>query len=140
MSREIKFRFVFKHEDTGEIKFHACTLDDLLERPLEENCHHLEISYLLDAGYKLIAKDQYTGLCDNNKQEIYDRDILQLPRKEFIAKVVWVKETTKFCLEARSSFCESGWMELVYAISFAYNGEAVKIIGNEHQNPELLNN
>lgn len=70
---------------------------------------------------------QFTGLYDKNGKEIYEGDIVRLSRSDKkITKVVF--EKGKFLTKLnKSNYSLGGW-----------ETHAIKIIGNIHENPELL--
>ncbi len=73
---------------------------------------------------------QYTGLCDKNGQKIFDGDIITIPnsnKKGLPAKVWYNKYMGRF--ELRRIGYNS--IELSYTDNF-------EVIGNIHENPELL--
>ncbi|NIQ92541.1 hypothetical protein GWN42_31275 [candidate division KSB1 bacterium] len=79
--------------------------------------------------------EQYTGLEDKNGKEIYEGDIVSwynpYSKKTYIGYVKWDDEWAGFGLFLGSSkYCEeSDWYKII---------ESVEIIGNIHENPELL--
>ena len=81
---------------------------------------------------------QFTGLKDKNGREIYEGDILTW--RSIICDedpvVTWVLPVT-FC---NGCFCldDDYDMTLTYVIDIAEEYGGVKIIGNIHDNPELL--
>jgi len=78
--REIKFRYVIKyrrfkdeyHYDV-EYKIIIITLDEIEYRSIKD------IIVLNDRCYfeMIVSKDEYTGLQDNNKTEVYENDNIQ---------------------------------------------------------------
>lgn len=78
---------------------------------------------------------QFIGLKDKNGKEIYEGDVVKYhnPRvqekpKEFVGKVFWVDEWAQFSLGGEGGFIDferAGWLIL-------------EVIGNIHENPELL--
>ena len=78
---------------------------------------------------------QFTGLLDKNGKEIYEGDLLdcdpspQLPENPI--KVGWSNKYASFVLN------KSGWAYSHY-FGEALNPEDCEIIGNIHDNPELI--
>lgn len=115
MNREIKFEYGFRA--INEIIKKTYFLHEIPD--IESKCDvwgDLEIVYVR----------QFTGLKDKNGKDIYEGDILD---DNII--VIWRKDLASFALK------KDGWMY------DHYFGEAVdpgntEIIGNIHQNPDLL--
>lgn len=140
--REILFRG--KRLDNGEwVEGHYA------DEPYTKNTYNR--GYILENEKDLFAKlvdlrtvGQYTGLTDKNGKKIFEGDVirvkysLRLPAGfgdsirtvmhdiDFIATVIFDK--CRFCLEkADGEVCE-----------MPLDSEAVEVIGNIHDNPELL--
>ena len=76
---------------------------------------------------------QFTGLLDKNGREIYEGDIISL--RDYIAEVRWNSNLSAFCI--RFSFeSELGIKPLG---SWIDRRRRCNVIGNIHDNPELLN-
>ena len=76
---------------------------------------------------------QFTGLEDKNCKEIYEGDILRLGNT--CSFVVWCLDGWKF-----NSYMERGILNLYVYINPTTGNEVAEIIGNIHENPELLKN
>ncbi|MBQ4426634.1 MAG: hypothetical protein II881_02640 [Oscillospiraceae bacterium] len=74
---------------------------------------------------------QYTGLIDANGNKIFEGDIVtgaDFDEEDGYAKIVWDEETARFSIEAKG-------------VSFDfdnYRGNEIEVIGNIHDNPELV--
>ncbi|EAJ5682145.1 hypothetical protein BXA13_07480 [Campylobacter lari] len=78
----------------------------------------------------------WTGLCDKNKKKVYENDIVKVksPYDCFIAKISIHKEGT-FYLEGKNGDYMGSLIYLVEDEAYT-----IEIIGNIHENPELLKN
>lgn len=129
--REILFRG--KRKDNGEwvYGFYVC---------LGETLHYILTGKLdITKGFPMFEKyevdpetvGQYTGLTDKNGQRIFEGDILKAAeenRKPFIYKVVFVNGVFGLVVKNGGFDCS-----LVL-----WAKECVEIIGNIHDNPELM--
>lgn len=70
---------------------------------------------------------QYTGLNDTNSREIYEGDIFQTGYFGGVDVVMWDNENARYIGRSPQG-----------CISYVGREPAVKIIGNIHDNPELL--
>ena len=76
--------------------------------------------------------EQCTGLKDRNGKLIYEGDILKISSntdREVISPVVWYDEETGFCVK---------YKEELFRFNTYRKYHKLEIIGNIHENPELL--
>jgi len=129
--REQKFRVWDK--DLAKY-LEGCEIDGLMaELSSEGDGRGIVIKQICPARYKF---EQYTGLKDKNEKEIYDGDIVEAR---------WYRaKHARFDTKGKVKFSE-GWFyidddpdgddSLGVPIHNCYN---IKVIGNVHENPELL--
>jgi uncharacterized phage protein (TIGR01671 family) len=127
MSREIKFRAwlnadklmvpVIQLNDSGNIGVSIQDSGPFMKRPAE---------------YELM---QFTGLCDKNEKEIYEGDILRLSPEW--AHMIGAQITD--CVVGFDKGCFMfGRREHGYPDSYLWISQGGEVVGNIHQNPELL--
>ena len=119
-----KIRYVLRNKHTLQIHFKWYYLKQI-ERGL---------SKLFDIeNYDIISKDTFTGLMDKNGNEIYEGDILETKRK-FRTKVWYDDDFARFSVHRRTL------RPPIYIIedSLYEIDEHVNIVGNIHQNKDLL--
>lgn len=78
-----------------------------------------------------VILEQYTGLKDKNGKEIYEGDIFEDDYNGGYEVVKWIDERAAFCL------CYMGYERDVEEFYTRYTNE-MEVIGNIHENPELL--
>ena len=130
--REIKFRAWWKDR---EGKAHEL-IDNIDERPISD----------LRENHLII--EQFTGLHDKNGKEIYECDLVRSIHFEdaegkthyLIHKIVWSDIYSGWIAVSQGDkemtpFIKAGTIQLFTYMKFA---QGVEIIGNIHENPELL--
>lgn len=125
--REIIFRG--KRKDDGEWEF-----GNLIISPYLKNCVMIERLQTKN-GYHatLIVKPesvgQYTGIKDKNRKKIFEGDIVAFDGGHFVVEYI----------DCRMGFAFSGLRGRGIVIGFSMSDwEHIEIIGNIHDNPELL--
>ena len=124
--REIKFRVYDK--DLAKY-LEGCEIDSLMaELSAEGDSRAVIIKQICPARYIF---EQYTGLKDKNGKEIYEGDVV---------KAMW---TDKYDYLKRSQFVESvSWDDEYACFQVGELGmkayDTFEVIGNIHENPELL--
>ena len=129
--RDIKFSYMYQHEETGTWIDLSYTLDEI-EKGLP--ARQLEVV----PRFKLIAKRQYTGLKDANGVEIYEGDIC-VNTNGRLAKCIYHEPSASFDFVA--SYL-TGLTRLLQMLNCGYSAQMsgkLIVIGNIYENPELLN-
>jgi len=115
-----KREFIFRTWDNDEGRYY-----------FPNECISLFGMELQPDGDRNITIEQFTGLKDKEGQNIFEGDILKLG--DTCSFVVWCLDGWRF-----NSYMERGTMGL-YPYIDRTNGKAIaEIIGNIHENPELL--
>ena len=124
--REIKFRG--KRIDNGEWVYGAF-VPDALETPDNDlitwgfiRRYNRDIGKMETIEVARESVGQYTGLCDKNGNEIYEGDILRYSDGEILG-VAFDNKTAQFTTKTR-------WLWTII--------DVCEVIGNIHDNPELL--
>ncbi len=127
MSREIKFRYIWQHKESGQFKVEIQTLEEI----------EGEDSWQGPRPYNLVSRDQYTGLKDESNSEVFEGDILKWNHGDGYFEVRWYRSGWGMFskLFSRFGFPEGRACDSVHALGYA---ETSTIIGNIHQNQELL--
>lgn len=137
--REIKFRG--KRTDTGEWVY-----GDLIENQGRFFIYHATSETTLkdeDNSIIVLAEEvnldtvgQYTGLHDKNGKETYEDDILRVydGKRYFNIVVKWSEEAMAFM----ACYCDGNQSPLSWFSNLLSRTYEIEVIGNIHDNPELL--
>lgn len=112
-------RFKFRFWDKEKREYFTCG-------ELEKNAKYLTYPY---RTYNLcfcdnsIISEPCTGIKDKNEKLIYEGDIIRVD--DDVCKVEWEEENARYNV--------SGYGEIAYL-----NYNEIEVIGNIHENPELL--
>lgn len=127
--RDIKFRYVYRNVDTNEIKI---VIKDIVQIE-KDNEPYLD-------GWVLISRDEFTGLTDKNGKEIYEGDILEYDTGKRYVVVYSIEAfdsgTNEHYIGAYMLRDDHNFHELICNVTRPY--KYAEIIGNIHDNPELL--
>jgi len=125
--KEIKFR-AWESLNKNMIYFDGFIPFKISEKYIEGalSLHNQEKRYLTTLNYDKIEVMQYTGVKDIDNEEVYKDDILE----------IWIgsiKQDNYYIVnDLRELYFEMYRDDLYYRIS------KIKIVGNKHQNPELM--
>ncbi len=86
---------------------------------------------ILDMPWDWDAVDQFTGLFDKSGKEIYEGDILKHSGENGVSLISWQEKSMAFV------FCKDGWL-CNHFIEEMSPIEEYEVIGNLHENPELI--
>ena len=125
--REILFRG--KRIDTGKW-VEGEMLHDMQDRPhlYWKTPKELPIVFSNHAIVDPATLGQFTGLTDENGTKIFEGDIVEIAKEDEPFKVEWCEDSARFILSASTFCCDFD----------NYWGWEMEVIGNIHDNPELL--
>ncbi len=137
MKRDIKFDYIFQHEETGRLCSITFNYTEIFNGTAKLQCERL-------TGYFVVAKRQFIGRTDINKKEIFEGDIVRWDDKSKgrywrVAKVVINPDIQLVIVKNSLHEISSMFPHTFHWGSFIYTGDGqLEIIGNIYQNPELL--
>ena len=133
MKREIKFKRVFQHSETGEITMSVWGNVNNHDKPCDDFSFFKSPSVI--SGWKPIADIQFTGLKDKNGKEIWEGDVVIFDNREIggdriIGEVMFNTDRTLSQLEW-GLWTRYGYYKTDFLGS-------IEVVGNIYENPELL--
>lgn len=84
---------------------------------------------------------QFTGVCDKNSNEIFEGDIISV-NGSFHKIVKYIDNRISFCLANICDLPHEKWMDIWQQPSPGWwndSNREIEVIGNIHDNPELIN-
>lgn len=119
-----------------EIKFRAWDKERLEWEYLPES-GNIELgqtegeTFFLEFDYERFIIEQFTGLYDKNGSGIYEGDVVKYDAiRGKTCQITWDIELSRFIIMTK---CKGDYAGLT-----TYNKSELEIIGNIHENPELL--
>lgn len=99
--------------------------------PMQMLLENGNLAYLDDEGMKFYEVEFCTGLKDKNGKLIYEGDIVRCSygSEYYVGCVVWDYEEIQFSMEVS---------EELYSFSQHSDSHKIEIIGNIHENPDLI--
>lgn len=130
--REILFRG--KRKDNGEWIYGNLLIDDMFSDKQKWNYYIVFRNERLAKDKAMVIPEtvgQYTGLTDKNGKRIFEGDILHTPNNSNCTLWYVDYKNTAFC-------CNQGNANYSCVLDEFMQYSYVRIIGNFHDNPELL--
>ncbi len=126
--REILFRGKSKDNDVWVEGYYCGKVNKTIFSPAEDSAQIVDKDLY---WHEVIPETvgQYTGLKDRKGTDIFEGDIVNIIRAEENGKVEWRENDAAF--EVVGDWLEASFLENLY-------GHDVEVIGNIHDNPELL--
>lgn len=114
--REIKFRYIYINDETGDISKKVYTIDQISDG----------LSWL--DGFTIVSIDEYTGLIDRNGVEIFESDLLSINH---------IKREGKPMIVQWRKVCDENNCYIGFPFDYL-DTDKMSVIGNIYENPELL--
>ena len=141
MSDRLKFRRPFKCSVCGHIMFAESAPSECGNRAVRDTCDHDSRDY-----DPLGDWEQCTGLKDSNGKLIYEGDICRSPhfktpsgRQHYLYHIVrWSDKCACWFMQNRGSDTLKWEAGTIPFFSYNRSVESFEILGNIHENPELL--
>ena len=139
--REIKFRAWSKNKN----KFVNVVGFDLIKNTARLNCG---LNIYCDVSLDNLDIDLFTGKKDKNRKEIYEGDIICSVEDDYmyvidnilpLSRFAWIDYSHPIGIkEANGEILTSNGIRENYSDDWVSNPEFYEVIGNIHNNPELL--
>ena len=131
--REIKFRYCFEDEANKK---------HILTETIEEIETYGDIPRNIELGWRLVSRDEYTGLKDKQGTEIYEGDIVKCFEHSAYG---WSKSPDYYIIGEQPSYGKIDGT-IVFGISFCETSgfddpgfrRDIEVIGNIYENTKLL--
>ncbi|EIU5758754.1 TPA: hypothetical protein LTU78_002748 [Listeria monocytogenes] len=136
--REIEFRGKAIHPNSleqivGSWAYGGIFENKIISRNLDMDSHYHGFISEIEIDLKTIG--QYTGLKDKNGKKIFEGDIVEIIEIDAFGNLDWNR------LKGKVMFSEGAWLVTdsgSFAIPLWSEINEIKVIGNIHENPELL--
>jgi len=126
--REIKIRYVWKRISDGHIWMEIAPIGCI------EGNGDTPFILLDNSLWKLLSRDEFSGMQDKSKSDIYENDIVKYGRRNLLC--VWNGHGFQFKGENQERGTIMGGNSKYSHINIVT--PSCNLVGNNHENPELL--